>query len=348
MASVVLIPSYKPDQRLVELVQALSQTDLPRIVVIDDGSGREFKPVFEQVAHIARVDLLTHKVNQGKGAAMRTGLRHIAALPEAPASVITADADGQHSVADIRAVVEASALAPGTLILGSRQFDKDVPPKSMFGNTTTRHVLRLFFGLNIWDTQTGLRAIPVQMLPAVTAIPYDRYELELEMLLVSKRLHVPVKEIPIQTIYIEKNRGSHFRPIHDSARIYFMLFRRALAILAAILVDYLVFAVAARPVESLLIALLAARLLALLVCYILLRQWVRLTPDDLQRHFPGPALLALAAAMLTSALIPSLTEALPITDLAAKFLIELGIFLLIRLIFWWFARLPQNNSGNPA
>ena len=86
MASVVLIPSYKPDQRLVELVQALSQTDLPRIVVVDDGSGREFKPVFEQVAHIARVDLLTHKANQGKGAAMRTGLRHIAALPEAPSA----------------------------------------------------------------------------------------------------------------------------------------------------------------------------------------------------------------------------------------------------------------------
>lgn len=339
MTCVVLIPAYKPDQRLVTLVQALSETNLPRIVVVDDGSPREFKPVFEQVAQIARVDLLTHAANQGKGAALRSGLRHIAALPQPPETVITADADGQHAIPDILAVAKASREAPGTLLLGSRQFDKNVPPKSMFGNTTTRHVMRTFFGLNIWDTQTGLRGIPLQMIPAILTIPYDRYELELEMLLLCKRLRVPVKEIPIQTIYIEQNRGSHFRPIVDSARIYFMLFRRALAILAALGIDYLIFAVAAPAVDSLLIALLAARLLSLMLCHLLLRHWARLSAEDLQRRFPGPALLALAAGMLTAFLIPPLVDALPVTVLAAKFLIELGLFLLIRLIFWWFNRL---------
>ncbi len=227
MSFAILIPAYKPDQRLVHLVEQLSSACPAPIVIINDGSPAEHAPVFAALDAISRVTMLTHPANQGKGAALRTGFRYIDSLPGEITCVVTADADGQHSVQDILAVAEAAAQKPEAMIIGSRRFDKDVPPRSIFGNTVTRWVMRLFFGVRLWDTQTGLRGIPRKLLPALIEIPYDHYELEIVMLLMAQRRSVPLIEIPIETIYIEGNRGSHFRPLRDSARVYWVLFRYA-------------------------------------------------------------------------------------------------------------------------
>lgn len=227
MSFAILIPAYKPDQRLVQLIEQLSSASPAPIVIVNDGSPAEHAPVFAALENIPRVTLLTHPANQGKGAALRTGFRYIDTLPGALTCVITADADGQHSVKDILSVAEAAAQKPEAMIIGSRRFDKDVPPNSMFGNTVTRWVMRLFFGVRLWDTQTGLRAIPRRLLPELNEIPYDHYELEIVMLLIAQRRSVPLIEIPIETIYIEGNRSSHFKPLLDSARVYLVLFRYA-------------------------------------------------------------------------------------------------------------------------
>jgi glycosyltransferase involved in cell wall biosynthesis len=227
MKFAILIPAYKPDQRLVHLVEALSNASQAPIVIINDGSPAAHDPVFAGLAAYPTVKLLAHPVNQGKGAALRTGFDYIQTLPAEIACVITADADGQHSLKDILGVAETAEQKPEAMIIGSRQFDKDVPPKSMFGNTVTRWVMRLFFGVRLWDTQTGLRGIPRNLLPELIEIPYDHYELEIVMLLIAQRRSVPMIEIPIETIYIEGNRGSHFKPLRDSARVYSVLLRYA-------------------------------------------------------------------------------------------------------------------------
>ena len=227
MSFAILIPAYKPDQRLVTLVDQLSNACQAPIVIVNDGSPAEHAPVFAALEAIPRITLLTHPANQGKGAALRTGFRYIESLPAEITCIVTADADGQHSVKDILAVAETAAQKPEAMITGSRRFDKDVPPRSMFGNTVTRWVMRLFFGVRLWDTQTGLRAIPRRLLPALIEIPYDHYELEIVMLLIAQRRLVPLIEIPIETIYIEGNRGSHFKPLLDSARVYWVLLRYA-------------------------------------------------------------------------------------------------------------------------
>jgi glycosyltransferase involved in cell wall biosynthesis len=227
MSFAILIPAYKPDQRLAHLVEQLSSACAAPIVIVNDGSPAEHAPVFAALDAIPRVTVLTHPANQGKGAALRTGFRFIDSLPGEISCVVTADADGQHSVKDILAVAEIAAQQPEAMIIGSRRFDKDVPPRSMFGNTVTRWVMRLFFGVKLWDTQTGLRGIPRLLLPALIEIPYDHYELEVMMLLIAQRRSVAMIEIPIETIYIEGNRGSHFKPLRDSVRVYWVLFRYA-------------------------------------------------------------------------------------------------------------------------
>ncbi len=230
MSFIILIPAYKPDQRLVNLVEQLSNASPAPVVIVNDGSPAGHDAIYAALAPIPRVTVLTHAANQGKGAALRTGFRYIESLPTEISCVITADADGQHSVKDILAVAAAADQKPEAIIIGSRRFDKDVPPKSMFGNTVTRWVMRLFFGVRLWDTQTGLRGIPGRLLPALIEIPYDHYEMEIVMLLIAQRRLVPLIEIPIETIYIEGNRGSHFKPLLDSARVYWVLFRYAFSL----------------------------------------------------------------------------------------------------------------------
>src|SRR5689334_4204514 len=100
--TVILLPVYRPGPRLVGLV-----TDLPgtaRVVVVDDGSGAEAES-FLTAAHALGAEVLRLGVNRGKGVALKTGFRHIA--EQHPGlDVICADADGQHSAADIARIAE--------------------------------------------------------------------------------------------------------------------------------------------------------------------------------------------------------------------------------------------------
>jgi len=264
MQTAVLIPAYKPGIGLVDLVKQLSQSDIDRVVIVDDGSGDPYQDIFSQVRLIPGVDLLIHPLNQGKGAALKTGFTHILSLDEY-SCVVTADADGQHAAKDILAVAATAKQNPDALIIGSRRFDKDVPLRSMFGNTVTRWVLRLFFSVKLWDTQSGLRGIPRSLLPALIEIPYDHYELEAEMLMIAHRRRVSLLEIPIETIYIEDNRSSHFKPLLDSTRVYFVLFRYMLNSLVTAGADYLVFILVHALTQHIPLSILLARIVSIVV-----------------------------------------------------------------------------------
>ncbi len=242
--AVVLIPAYNPDMRLADLVEALAQDGFSKILVIDDGSCAEAFPVFDRIRSSSLAEVIVHERNKGKGAALKTGLAHIAEKHPACLGAVTADADGQHTPKDVRKVAEALAANPGALVLGARKFDKDVPFRSMFGNKLTSLLMDVFLGMKVSDTQTGLRGIPLSFAPALAKIFADRYEFELEMLLKARALGVKTVEVEIETIYLEGNASSHFDPIHDSAKIYYVLFRHLLAALGLWALDLVLFSVA--------------------------------------------------------------------------------------------------------
>jgi glycosyltransferase involved in cell wall biosynthesis len=327
--SIALIPAFKPDQRLVQLVEQLSITSVSQTVIVNDGSPAEFEPIFTAVAKIPHVTVLNHLTNQGKGAALRTGFRFIEKLSSDESWVITADADGQHSVKDILQVAAAAETQPESIIIGGRRFDKDVPPRSLFGNTVTRWVLRLFFGIKLWDTQTGLRAIPRRLLPELIEIPYDHYELELEMLMVARRRHVPLVEIPIETIYIENNRSSHFKPLLDSTRVYLVMFRDVLSSLVTIGADYLVFILAYSLSQNIPLIMLMARIVSVIVNYILLKMPVFYSKAKMHHTFPRFVLLAAICGVITTIFILTLTHWTTLTPLPAKLISEIGLYFII-------------------
>ena len=178
---VVLIPAYKPDERLIQLTRKLRDEKLD-VLLVDDGGGEQYASIFEQCRALG-AEVAVHAVNQGKGRALKTGLNAAMLIWKDMAGVVTADADGQHTPRDILRIIEAMREHPNALVLGSREFTGEVPFKSRWGNRITRFVYALASGVHIGDTQTGLRGIPASAIPTMVTIDGERYEYEMNVLL---------------------------------------------------------------------------------------------------------------------------------------------------------------------
>lgn len=222
MKIAILIPAYRPDQTLLQLVEELRADGWQDIVVVDDGGGPDYQPIFEALKDTATV--LTHVHNRGKGAALKTGFAHLAETRPDFVGVVTVDADGQHRPPDIRNIAAELDRHPEALVLGVRSFTRaGVPLRSLVGNLVTRFVFFVMVGKFVRDTQTGLRGVPQALLPDLIKIQPDRYEYELEMLLACRKR--PFRQVTIETVYLDGNKSSHFNPIVDSLKIYATLFR---------------------------------------------------------------------------------------------------------------------------
>jgi len=220
--AVILIPSLEPDERLPAYIRRLKESGFGSIVVVDDGSGEAYQPIFREVEQVADTVVLHHEVNRGKGVALKTGYRHILeTMGDRISGVITADADGQHTVEDCLKLAQKLQEHRKALYLGSRDFSQvHVPPKSRFGNRLTSAVFRLLYGQYLPDTQTGLRAFRREELPFMIAVEGERFEYEMKVLIACARAKIPMIPVTIETIYENENAGTHFHPVRDSVRIY--------------------------------------------------------------------------------------------------------------------------------
>ncbi|MCF0134925.1 MAG: bifunctional glycosyltransferase family 2/GtrA family protein [Lachnospiraceae bacterium] len=242
MKVTAVLPSLNPDEKLAGVVDGLLEAGFENIVLVNDGSAPEYQHLFDEAASREGVILLTHEVNKGKGRAMKTAFDWIQKnLPDS-LGIITVDGDGQHLSKDVKAVSEAMLKEPDKLWLGVRDFSlPQVPERSRKGNLTTRTILRLTCGVNVTDTQTGLRAVSTKLLPFMLEVGGERYEYETQMLLDAKRNHIPFGEVVIDTVYIEENQTSHYRPFRDSMRIFNIIFKYLASSIVATLADWTIF-----------------------------------------------------------------------------------------------------------
>lgn len=232
----VIIPAYMPDEKLVALVDRLKAETDYNIIVVNDGSAPECDGVFAQIAD--RVTLLIHEVNMGKGRAMKTAFSYVCENFPGDTGVVIADADGQHLVKDIVRVAELLEAKPDRIIIGSRRFTGKVPFRSRCGNAVTRAVFAIASGVKVYDTQTGLRAIPTRYLPEFIKLRGERYEYEMNMLLRAAEIGIAMEETTIDTVYIGENESSHFHPIRDSFKIYAVIFKFIFSSLLCFAIDY--------------------------------------------------------------------------------------------------------------
>ena len=303
----VLIPAYQPDARLPRLILELHRADpSTKIVVVDDGSGQKFSDIFEASA-TAGAHVISYEHNRGKGYALREGFTWIRDVAgDSRECVVTADADGQHTLNDIFRVGR-TCTDTGKSVLGVREFVGHVPARSRIGNTATSALFWLATGWKLKDTQTGLRAFPVALLPALLEVQGDRYEYELRVLLHLAKFRHPVSQIPIETIYEAGNPTSHFRPLQDSARIWAPLLKFAASSGVATVIDYVLVLVLNALTGALFFPVIAARLVSASVNFAMNRRVFEATGVPLRRSALRYAALAVAVVAGSYTMLAVLT-----------------------------------------
>ena len=303
----VLIPAFQPDARLPRLILELHRADpSSKIVVVDDGSGQKFSDIFEASA-TAGAHVISYENNRGKGYALREGFTWIRDVAgDLSECVVTADADGQHTLNDIFRVGR-TCTDTGTSVLGVREFVGHVPARSRIGNTATSALFWLATGWKLKDTQTGLRAFPVALLPALLEVQGDRYEYELRVLLHLAKFRHPVTQIPIETIYEAGNPTSHFRPLQDSARIWAPLLKFAASSGVATVIDYVLVLVLNALTGALFFPVIAARLVSASVNFAMNRRVFEATGVPLRRSALRYAALAVAVVAGSYTMLAVLT-----------------------------------------
>ena len=222
---VVVIPAYEPDNKLVNLVRELSQDGFG-ILVIDDGSGEKYKPVFDQVSEFPNTHVIANEKNMGKGATLKHGFRRITEFFPDCRIFVTADADGQHTPEDIKKV-RAELENNAKMVLAVRIRKGKIPFRSRFGNDLSKFVYTILTGHYFTDNQSGLRGFTIDNVDWLVRVRGNKYDYELNMLFYADKQSIPITTIPIEAIYIDDNKDSHFSPVRDTILIYRRLFSTA-------------------------------------------------------------------------------------------------------------------------
>lgn len=245
---VIMIPALNPDFKLINTLKEIKQAGFTNVILVNDGSKEECDNIFSEAESLfsvedCKIKILKHSVNLGQGRAYKTAFNYYISVYKG-GGVVQCDADGQHHINDIVRCADLLLENPDKFILGVRNFNsKDIPFRSRFGNKCTNLVFKLFCGMSIRDTQTGLKGIPYELTKKLIETPGERFEYATSVLLEVNKLGIDMIQFDINTIYINENESSHFNPLVDSIRIYSLIFKYLLSSLSAFLVDIVLFTI---------------------------------------------------------------------------------------------------------
>lgn len=213
-----VIPTYQNAKTLLKIVADVHRV-VDTVFVVDDGSNDGTAALLDKATGNERPEkVLTHAKNQGKGAALKTGLTF--ARQQGFRYAVTVDADGQHRANDIPALLKAVEEEPDALAIGSRGLQhENMPAKSTFANRFSNFWFALQTLQRLPDTQSGLRIYPLRRLHGLRWMS-ARYEAELTLLVFSAWAGVKLLPVPVSVYYPPRDqRVTHFRPGRDFTRI---------------------------------------------------------------------------------------------------------------------------------
>lgn len=210
MKTIAVIPSFNEYQQIQKVVDA-ALTYVDAVVVVDDGSKH---PLPDHLTTNTRLTVLRHEINLGKGAAMKTGVQF--ALNKHFEVVVFLDADGQHRPEEIPRLLEPIQANRADIVFGVRHFHHRMPLVAKMGNIFLSVMLGLLFRVRVSDTQSGFRAFRLAAYPQL-AWESPRYAVETEMIVNVGKHHLRFAEVPIETIYLDKYKGT---TVIDGIRIF--------------------------------------------------------------------------------------------------------------------------------
>jgi len=197
-------------------------------IIVNDGSvyGHEY---IETAKNNFLIDVIQYEVNRGKGAAIKTAVAHVEKFFPETDYILTMDSDRQHLGKDVVAVLNSILKHGKGLHIGARKLAKDKTPlRSFIGNSFSRKFFYSLYKIELQDTQSGLRAYPKTCFSILLGLKSHRFEFEMEAIIAALLKKVEIYEIPIETVYFNKNRSSHFRPLIDSFKVIWVIIRMKL------------------------------------------------------------------------------------------------------------------------
>ena len=322
MKYVALIPSYEPTNKLEGIVKDLKALKKFDIIVVNDGSNKIYDKYFDKIKK--DVTYLSYDENHGKGYALKYGFKYIQENYD-ECVVVTLDSDGQHTAKDTLNLCDIVSKKDNTILLGKRLRGEKTPLRSKLGNSITRVVFRLSTGIDVYDTQTGLRAFKSDLLPFMLDVDGDRFEYEMNMLLEAPRKKINLEEETIETIYEDNNSGSHFNTIKDSYRIYKQIFKFMFASFSSFIVDYILYTILNIVTGNLILSNIVARVFSSLYNYTINRNVVFKDKNSVVKSIIKYYLLAIFILAVNTCLLYLLS--LVINKFVAKIIIELILFI---------------------
>lgn len=202
MKTFVVVPLYNEKAHIASVLRGVASKGLP-VIVVDDGSGDGSGKVVKGL-RLKNLTLLTHKVNLGKGAAMKTGAEY--AFSRDADAVIFMDSDGQHLATNLPGFVEKLAMGKFSVVLGSRNMGFGVPLVRYFGNKIASLVLAMLFGIYVSDPICGFRGVTKN---GYRKIKWESkgYGVEVEMVARIGKNRIAYAEVPVETIYHDGVKG---------------------------------------------------------------------------------------------------------------------------------------------
>lgn len=278
----IIIPSLEPDENLLKLLAEINSYNKDfDIMIVNDGSSSQYDPIFEQACTYEKVTVLTHGVNKGKGRALKTAFEHLLNHFPNIQVAITIDSDGQHTYEDMIKCLNVYNQKPDSIIFGSRNFKngENIPLRSKFGNRLTSNVVDSVIGNHLEDTQTGLRVIPSQYFDNLLEVDGERFEYEMNMIIYAQLNNIKIIEVPIKTIYLNENKGSHFNTLKDSLLVYQVFLNYLIASIIVFSIDVFTFYLLISNINqvsviSVSMASIFARAVSLIFKWLLNRFWV--------------------------------------------------------------------------
>lgn len=196
---IIVVPAFNEVKLIAAVLKSLKKTGF-QIIVVDDGSkDRTFN-----VAANQSVVTLKHRVNLGKGAALKTGCE--AAFEMGADAVVMMDSDGQHKVEDMGKFINALESGNYDVVFGSRNLNFGMPLIRFIGNKIASVLVAYLFGIYVSDLLCGYRAITKN---AYKKLKWQSvgYGVETEMVVRTGKTGLRYCEVPVETVYYDKFKG---------------------------------------------------------------------------------------------------------------------------------------------
>jgi putative flippase GtrA len=332
---VIIIPSYEPDEKLIKLLIDLKAASFRQILVVNDGSSSLYDSFFIRAEREFGCQVLRHHVNLGKGRALKTAFNEVLNTYPDCVGAVSVDSDGQHRLPDIIKCCIALREHPDAMIFGVRSFLKNkkdfIPLKNRLGNIITSFILKSFTGIRLSDTQTGLRGFSSATMIKILPLKGERFEYEMNMLIETRELGIPILEVPIQTVYIDDNASSHFDKLRDSLRILAVFGKFLLVSVSSFILDIALFSLFVIPlkgshvVEYILFATIGARLISATYNYEMNRKQVFKFMHNHGKAIARYIVLATIIMLFSAVGVKFLYKVSPLSETMSKILVDIAL-----------------------